>query len=71
MINATLEKLSDMKLHAMAQKAEELNSSPKAKGLGAVEFLSFCVDAEYDSRTPRSNYRQPLWKKLISSNPET
>ncbi|MFW6254972.1 MAG: IS21-like element helper ATPase IstB [Chitinivibrionales bacterium] len=50
MINATLEKLSDMKLHAMAEKAGELNSSPTARGLGAIEYLSFCVDAEYDKR---------------------
>ncbi len=50
MIQATMEKLSDMKLHAMAQKAGELAASPTAANLGPVEYLSFCVDAEYDKR---------------------
>lgn len=50
MIQTTLEKLSDMKLHAMAHKAGELSASPAVSKLGPVEFLSFCVDAEYDKR---------------------
>lgn len=50
MIQATIEKLSDMKLYSMAQKAEELSASPKASNLSPGEFLSFCVDAEYDKR---------------------
>lgn len=50
MLQATMEKLSDMKLHTMAQKAEELAASPTGSTLGPVEFLSFCVDAEHDRR---------------------
>ena len=50
MINATIEKLVDMKLFTMAQKAGELSASPAAANLGPTELLSFCVDAEYDKR---------------------
>jgi DNA replication protein DnaC len=50
MIQVTIEKLCDMKLHAMAAKADELIASPTASNLGPGEFLSFCVDAEYDKR---------------------
>lgn len=50
MIHTTIEKLSDMKLHAMADKAAQLSAGPAASKLGPVEFLSFCVDAEYDKR---------------------
>jgi DNA replication protein DnaC len=50
MIQATTEKLSDMKLYAMANKASELSAGPALSKLGPVEFLSFCVDAEYDKR---------------------
>jgi DNA replication protein DnaC len=50
MIQATIEKMVDMKLFAMAQKAEQLNSSPSASTLGPMEILSFCVDAEHDKR---------------------
>lgn len=50
MIQTTIEKLSDMRLYAMASKAAELSTSPAASHLGAEEFLSFCVDAEYDKR---------------------
>lgn len=50
MLQATIEKLVDMKLFAMAEKAQQLNSSPAAASLGPAEMLSFCVDAEYDKR---------------------
>jgi DNA replication protein DnaC len=50
MLQATIEKLVDMKLFAMAQKAEQLSNSPTASTLGPAELLSFCVDAEYDKR---------------------
>lgn len=50
MLQATIEKLVDMKLFAMAQKAEQLSSSPTASALGPMEILSFCVDAEHDKR---------------------
>jgi len=50
MIKATMEKLSEMKLHAMADKAGELSAGPTASKLGSVEFLSFCVDAEFNKR---------------------
>jgi DNA replication protein DnaC len=50
MIQATIEKLSDMKMYAMAEKAGELAASPAASNLSPVELLSFCVDAEYDKR---------------------
>jgi DNA replication protein DnaC len=50
MLQATLKKLVDMKLFTMAQKAEQLNSSPTASNLGPMQILSFCVDAEYDKR---------------------
>jgi DNA replication protein DnaC len=50
MLNATMEKLSDMKLHTMANKAAELSAGPALSKLGPVEFFSFCVDAEYDKR---------------------
>ncbi|MBD3320852.1 MAG: AAA family ATPase [Chitinivibrionales bacterium] len=50
MIQATLDKLSDMKLYAMAEKAKELNESPNASNLEPVQFLSFCVDAEHHKR---------------------
>lgn len=50
MLHATIEKLLDMKLFAMADKAEQLSASPSASSLGAIEMLSFCVDAEYDKR---------------------
>jgi DNA replication protein DnaC len=50
MIQATIEKLVDMKLFAMAEKAEQMDKSPNASALGSMELLSFCVDAEYDKR---------------------
>ena len=50
MIQATMEKLSGMKLYAMADKAAELSAGPALSKLGPVELLSFCVDAEYDKR---------------------
>jgi DNA replication protein DnaC len=50
MLQATIKKLVDMKLFTMAQKAEQLSSSPTASGLGPMQMLSFCVDAEYDKR---------------------
>jgi DNA replication protein DnaC len=50
MIQATIQKLVDMKLFAMADKAEQLGKSPNASTMGPVELLSFCVDAEYDKR---------------------
>lgn len=50
MIEATIDKLNDMRLYAMAQKATELAQSPKAADLGPLEMLSFCVDAEHDKR---------------------
>jgi DNA replication protein DnaC len=50
MIQATIEKLVDMKLFAMAQKAQQLTDSPNTSNLGPTEILSFCVDAEYDKR---------------------
>ena len=50
MLEATMEKLVDMKLFAMAQKAQQLSTSPAAAALGPAEMLSFCVDAEYDKR---------------------
>lgn len=50
MIKATIEKLVDMKLFTMAEKARELSNSPAASNLGPTELLSFCVDAEYDKR---------------------
>jgi DNA replication protein DnaC len=45
-----MEKLSEMKLYAMADKAAELSASSAVSKLGPVEFLSFCVNAEYDKR---------------------
>jgi DNA replication protein DnaC len=50
MLKATIEKLVDMKLFAMAEKAEQMSNSPTASTLGPAELLSFCVDAEYDKR---------------------
>ena len=50
MLQATIEKLVDMKLFAMAEKAEHLSSSPTASALEPAAMLSFCVDAEYDKR---------------------
>ena len=50
MIQATINKLSDMKLFAMAHKADQLAAGPAADDLDAVQFLSFCVDAEHDKR---------------------
>jgi len=50
MIQATIDKLVDMKLFAMAGKAQEMSGSAAASNLGPMEFLSFCVDAEYDKR---------------------
>jgi DNA replication protein DnaC len=50
MIQATIQKLVDMKLFAMADKAQELVRSPRAAELDPGELLSFCVDAEYDKR---------------------
>lgn len=50
MLQITLEKLADMKLFAMAHKAEQLAASPTASNLAPTELLSFCVDAEYDKR---------------------
>lgn len=50
MIHATIDKLTDLKLHAMARKATELNASSAQGNLGPIEFLSFCVDAEYEKR---------------------
>lgn len=50
MLQMTIEKLADLKLFAMAEKAAQLGASPTASNLGAVEWLSFCVDAEHDKR---------------------
>lgn len=50
MIQATIQKLVELKLFAMADKAEQLSKSPAASDLGPTEILSFCVDAEYDKR---------------------
>jgi DNA replication protein DnaC len=50
MIQATIDKLVDMKLFAMAGKTQEMSGSVAASNLGPLEFLSFCVDAEYDKR---------------------
>jgi DNA replication protein DnaC len=50
MIQATISKLHDMRLYAMADKANQLCASPQAAALGPMEVLSFCVDAEYDKR---------------------
>ena len=50
MLQATLQKLTDMKLFSMAHKAEELSKSPASAKLTSHEMLSFCVDAEYDKR---------------------
>jgi DNA replication protein DnaC len=50
MIQATIQKLVDMKLFALADKAREMSNSTAATALGPLEFLSFCVDAEYDKR---------------------
>jgi len=50
MIQMTIDKLTDMKLHAMAKKAQELSISPRSHELSAEEYLSFCVDAEHDKR---------------------
>jgi len=50
MLQTTIEKLSDMKLFAMAEKAAQLAASPSVSNLGPVEMLSFCVDAEHDKR---------------------
>jgi DNA replication protein DnaC len=50
MIQATISKLHEMRLHAMADKAAQLNTSPQTSSLGPLEALSFCVDAEYDKR---------------------
>lgn len=50
MIQATMQKLTEMKLHTMAEKAGELSAGPAVSKLGPVEFLSFCVDAEHDKR---------------------
>jgi DNA replication protein DnaC len=50
MIQATIEKLADMRLFAMADKAREISGSPNAGQMGTIECLSFCVDAEYDKR---------------------
>lgn len=50
MIESTVQKLVEMKLFAMADKAEQMSASPAAAKLGPLEMLSFCVDAEYDKR---------------------
>jgi DNA replication protein DnaC len=50
MIQATIQKMVDMKLFAMAEKAQQMSGSPAAAALGPVEMLAFCVDAEYDKR---------------------
>ena len=50
MIQSTIEKLVDMKLFAMADKAREIMNSPAASEMGTEAMLSFCVDAEYDKR---------------------
>ena len=50
MIKATLEKLVEMKLFTMAEKAEQLSGSSTASAMEPTEMLSFCVDAEYDKR---------------------
>jgi DNA replication protein DnaC len=50
MIQATISKLHEMRLYAMADKAEQLNTSPQTSALGPLQALSFCVDAEYDKR---------------------
>jgi DNA replication protein DnaC len=50
MLQATIEKLVDMKLFAMAEKAGQLAKSPNTTNLGPAEWFSFCVDAEYDKR---------------------
>ena len=50
MIESTIQKLAEMKLFAMADKAQQMHASPAAADLGPLEMLSFCVDAEYDKR---------------------
>jgi len=50
MLEATMEKLNELRLFTMARKAAELAQSPGASTLGPIEMLSFCVDAEYDKR---------------------
>jgi hypothetical protein len=50
MLQTTIEKLADLKLFAMAEKASQLAAGPSLSNLGPVEMLSFCVDAEYDKR---------------------
>jgi DNA replication protein DnaC len=50
MIQSTIEKLVDMKLFAMADKAREIMNSPSSSEMGTEALLSFCVDAEYDKR---------------------
>ena len=60
MIKATIEKLVEMKLFTMAEKARELSTSPAVSNLGPAELLSFCVDAEYDKR--RANRLSRLLK---------
>jgi DNA replication protein DnaC len=72
MIEATVEKLSQMKLFAMAQKAATLAASPAISTIGPVQMLSHCVDAEYDKR--RHNRLSRLLKdahiKLASARVE-
>jgi len=50
MLQATIQKLHELRLYAMADKAHQLSQSPQAAALGPVEFLAFCVSAEHDKR---------------------
>jgi DNA replication protein DnaC len=50
MNEATISKLNEMRLFAMADKIRELGSNPKFSSMNPMDFLGFLVDAEFDKR---------------------
>jgi DNA replication protein DnaC len=50
MNEATISKLNEMRLFAMADKIRELSQSSKLSSINPMDFLAFLVDAEFDKR---------------------
>lgn len=50
MNEATISKLNEMRLFAMADKIRELSQSSKLSSMNSMDFLAFLVDAEFDKR---------------------
>jgi DNA replication protein DnaC len=50
MNEATISKLNEMRLFAMADKIRQLSSSANFSSMNPMDFLAFLVDAEFDKR---------------------